>query len=435
MTAINIASAVDSADGALLPAVYGALESDLQMGPGTLGQLALYSSLTATLSLPIWGQISDRQRGVSARIRLLVYGCLAWALLTALTGFASNFWQLALLRSLNAAALAMINPVAGSLIADLHLAEERGRAFGINEVFKAFGSVTGAYLAGKSHAVLGTWRWAFFGFAAIAALASVCVHCLTAGLPPSSQRNIHQTSVSARQAAAVVCRSGTFRLIVLHGIFGAIPYHALGFLTLWFQSGGVKDAGLAAVLGSSLRVGSIVGNLLGGKLGDIASQLSRFHGRVYVAQSADVIRLPLVFLLFHYGVQNGSGNFAAMLLFLVGCVAPWVSVGANRPILSEIVSPRMRARVFGYQLGLEGISASVFGAPLVGHLAESVYGYHRPANGQAWQRSDHLALGNALFVCVMYPWVLCAFLFSLIHLTYPAESERVSNQDQQEESV
>lgn len=419
--AIHLAAAFDNADAALMPPVYGALEADFQLGPGHLGHLAFCQSLAGALSMPVWGHFADR----GCRVRLLALACLSWGVITLLTGLSSTFWQLSVLRVLNGAALSVVNPVASSLLADLYKAKERGRTFGVNASCKVVGGLLGAFAAGKSLDATGSWRYAFYGYSVLAVCGSVCVYLL-ATEPSFRDETVgggSQDRTDTLVAVRTVCRSGTFLLITLHGIFGAIPYHAFGFLTLWFQSGGTASAGTAALLASSLQLGLMVGSLLGGWLGDDAARFSPRYGRVSLAQLADLIRLPLVYVIFHS--SSHSPTLAAGLLFCVGLVSPWVSVGANRPILSEIVPSNMRARVFSYQLTVEAVAAGVFGAQLVGWLAENIYNYKRPLPGARWRAEDHKALGAALFDCVMVPWIVCASIFSLVHLTYPRERQRV----------
>ena len=59
LVVLNLAAVVDAADGALLHAVFRALEADLQLGPTALSKLALLQSLSMAIAAPIWGFLSD----------------------------------------------------------------------------------------------------------------------------------------------------------------------------------------------------------------------------------------------------------------------------------------------------------------------------------------------------------------------------------------
>ena len=69
----------------------------------------------------------------------------------------------------------------------------------------------------------------------------------------------------------------------------------------------------------------------------------------------------------------------------------------------------------------------MFGAPLVGWLAESVFGYSIATSEQTVARSNVQnanALGSAMALCTLIPWGLCFCFYSMLHFTYPPEAAR-----------
>jgi hypothetical protein len=77
------------------------------------------------------------------------------------------------------------------------------------------------------------------------------------------------------------------------------------------------------------------------------------------------------------------------------------------------------------------------GTPLVGIIAEQLYGF--PTNSPTYECRDgqpidsntsHVgkaeALGNALLVCMVVPWMLCLAIYSLLHWTYPQDRRPTS---------
>lgn len=88
--------------------------------------------------------------------------------------------------------------------------------------------------------------------------------------------------------------SRTFFILLLQGICGYIPLHAFQFYTMWFQYIGMPDW-QASVLTACPLVGSMIGSLFGGWLGDQADKRSRFHGRPLVGQMGTLLSIPLIY--------------------------------------------------------------------------------------------------------------------------------------------
>merc|ERR1719313_1227800 len=65
----------------------------------------------------------------------------------------------------------------------------------------------------------------------------------------------------------------------------------------------------------------------------------------------------------------------ACVAFTHGILGTWVMAGVKRPILSEIVRPGDWASLLALDTAFEGASGAMFGAPLVGLLAQNAFGY------------------------------------------------------------
>lgn len=189
----------------------------------------------------------------------------------------------------------------------------------------------------------------------------------------------------------------------------------------------------AAMVGMFFTIGHMLGGVVGGVVGDRMARASPNHGRIYTAQFSDFLRLPLIFILFKVLPERESGAGAyAIILFLIGLLAPWVSIASNRPILCELVSPRLRGQVFAYQRLIEQFAAATMGAPLVGWLSENVFGYevfHSASVGEdisERNRANASALGASMLYITLVCWGMCFFLYGLIHFTYPRDRDRAS---------
>ena len=96
LVVVYAACAVDSADKALLPSSFAALEAELRLDKQQLGALSAAQALAFALALPGWG--AALQAGWPAR-RLLAVGCAGWAACTALLAVSRSYALHLLLRA------------------------------------------------------------------------------------------------------------------------------------------------------------------------------------------------------------------------------------------------------------------------------------------------------------------------------------------------
>ena len=130
---------------------------------GQLGGLSYYSwvfsayLLTSTVSIPLWGKLSD----LYGRRRFYLW-CIALFLLgSALSGAAQTMPQLIFFRALQGFGAGGLLPLGMSVLGDLYSLEERGRMQGLLSgvwgVASVVGPVTGGYIT-----ALFSWRWVFY---------------------------------------------------------------------------------------------------------------------------------------------------------------------------------------------------------------------------------------------------------------------------------
>jgi len=85
-------------------------------------------------------------------------------------------------------------------------------------------------------------------------------------------------------------RIDTFKVIVVQGVFGAIPWSALGFATMYFQYAGVSDFGASMI--SACLMGS-------GVIGSIIARACMFGGIAFLMSTAAVVvKLLGVFIIY-----------------------------------------------------------------------------------------------------------------------------------------
>ena len=438
-----LAAAVDGADKRLLAALFRALEASFGFGPADLGMLMVGQNLALALSAPVWGQLADASR---ERIRLLAAGSALWGLWTALFAGATSFYQMLALRVLTGAALSAVTPISQSVVADIATAEQRGRQFGLIGASDNLGSLLGGIFAttvgGTMVGALDGWRFVFLVLAAVSFVLAAIAPCVAtdprADAPRAADggaRGLRGQLRSGWRKAAETFRVRTFLLIVSQGIFGSVPWNALSFSTMWLQYVGFSDASASLVTGMAI-LGVCLGNILGGYLGDAAAARLPDTGRVRVAQTSVALGTLLQPVIL-YGLP-WDPNWApayGFVFFLQGLVCSWCFAATNRPIFSELVPPASRASLLSWAVAVEGASASIFGAPVVGLLAEKVFGYtprrgEVGALGEAVKARNAAALAHAMLYMTVVPWICCFLLYNLVVYTYGPDRDAVRKQSE-----
>mmetsp|Transcript_28898 Transcript_28898/g.48097 ORF Transcript_28898/g.48097 Transcript_28898/m.48097 type:complete len:217 (+) Transcript_28898:73-723(+) len=163
----------------------------------------------------------------------------------------------------------------------------------------------------------------------------------------------------------------------------------------------------------SLGISSMLGNYVGGILGDYAA-VGMFgghgsQGRICLALLSVVGGIPL------YGLFLYSTNFSVALIWinLFHLVATWTPAAAIRPICADLTNgPSERAQIVALWIVLEKASGALFGAPLVGYLTDRMLA----KRGEEEESYDHVeekaqALAFNLFLLSTIFWSACAFFW------------------------
>ncbi|MFN3231866.1 MAG: spinster family MFS transporter [Alphaproteobacteria bacterium] len=134
------------------------IQDDFHVSDTAMGFLTgfAFAIFYATLGLPVarWADRSNRRNIIALAVTI-------WSAMTALSGFAQNFWQLALARVGVGVGEAGSSPPSHSMIADMYPLEERTSALAIYSWGIHIGIMLGAVLGGWIAETWG-WRYAFF---------------------------------------------------------------------------------------------------------------------------------------------------------------------------------------------------------------------------------------------------------------------------------
>ncbi|KAI8107478.1 hypothetical protein M9435_002507 [Picochlorum sp. BPE23] len=429
LVAINCCAIVEKADESVLPAVLiNIRESFPEASLTTLGFATFIRAIFQALASPIAGFLGDEYD----RTKIILYGCVIWGVAMGCIGLSTNLGVLLISCGCNGIGLSLAIPTITSLLSDYSHPSQRGRVFGMMGFVANMGGLVAAFFATSfaSEHHHGGWRLVFITMALVSVVCGVVQRILAVDprdLKVQKLRNadVYSKLVSMFESLQVLLRIPSFRLIVLQGIVGSMPWVSMSLFTLWLQNIGFSGR-ISAHLVAIFSVCCALGGVLGGILGDYAaSNISQRHGRIAVGQTSIALGIPLSILLCRRGIYNpplladGVEVYYpfAVLLALLGLVSSWCGSN-NSAIFAEIVPPTMITRVFAFDRTFEG-AVGALGAPLVGVIASRVYGFSFDDDSQGYENGR--ALSQSLMWCLCVPWAICFIFYSLLHRTFPSD--------------
>eukprot|EP00429_Kryptoperidinium_foliaceum_P047408 CAMPEP_0176121490 /NCGR_PEP_ID=MMETSP0120_2-20121206/61154_1 /TAXON_ID=160619 /ORGANISM="Kryptoperidinium foliaceum, Strain CCMP 1326" /LENGTH=539 /DNA_ID=CAMNT_0017456041 /DNA_START=119 /DNA_END=1736 /DNA_ORIENTATION=+ len=428
---ICLLSVIDGMDIQLLPASFKALEADLGLRPTNLALLAVCQGYAMCISGPFWGSIADSG---FPRKYLLAAGSVMWGLLTLALALVETFHFMVMLRTLNGVALGLLTPVIQSIIAEMSAKTEMGFSFGCIDfchmaIGQALALVVVSSFAGQEIMGVAGWRVAFAGVAVMSILVAIpIVVCIDEKPRPWRPQSIGLLNEAKKFFTYM--RMPSFLVLVSQGMFGTIPGSAMAFTTMYFQYIGVSGS-LAGLVTAFKIVGTGIGSVLGGIIGDNLAMRSPMYGRALTAQFSVLMCIPIasaVFLL--VPAEASMWTVHAGLLFLLGLLH-WCSSGCNKPILVELVEPDSIGSVVAWQNCVEHMSGFILGPVGVALLSELCFDYVPARRTTAfmpqWEKeANAAALGQSLAVCTAIPWTACFCFYGFLHFTYPLDQRRMA---------
>ncbi|EES13816.1 hypothetical protein BDA96_07G133400 [Sorghum bicolor] len=430
---VNLASVLEKADEVLLPAVYKEVGAALGASPTALGSLTLCRALVQAACYPLAAYASARHD----RARVVAVGAFLWAAATFLVAVSGSFLQMAISRGLNGIGLALVLPAISSLVADYTDDHTRGAAFGWLQMTCNLGSILGGslgvLLAPITFLGVAGWRVAFHAVAVISVALGVLMWLFAAdpAMSPSAAAKSSKTAAAGSEAkellqhARRVLGVTTFQIIVAQGIAGSIPWSALNFSAMWLELAGFTNWETSVITGLYLFA-TALGALFGGLIGDPVARRFPNTGRIALAQISSASALPLgAILLLALPNDPSTGVAHAVAFFVMGFAISWNASSTNNPIFAEIVPEKARTTVYALDKCFEAVFAS-FASPIVGVLAERVFGY-KPVSSDTSVETDRenaAALAKAVYTEIAVPMAICCLTYTFLYCTYPRDRER-----------
>ncbi len=246
-------------DSLLVAPLLPVITETIRIPDGSGGLLITIYALCYGITAPVLGTMSDRV----GRKRMIIIGFTIFSISTFCTGLAKSFEILLLFRGLTGLSGAMIMPSVFALVGDKVTYESRGKAMG-TIMGAMIGSTVIGVPIGAFLSEVGNWQWTFYSIGLLTLFLTLLVNHI---LRNEKQRNDVHVSIVKTLGAQFKMVSVLFALLAtflwtigLHGMFSYIGVYYGNNFGL-----SVGEIGIVIFLAG---VGSVAGNILGGKLAD-----------------------------------------------------------------------------------------------------------------------------------------------------------------------
>jgi predicted MFS family arabinose efflux permease len=344
----------------LLPAIrdeFGVSDAWLGFLTGTA-----FAMFYIVLGIPV-ARYADRHN----RRNLIAVAVAVWSGMTALSGMAANFAQLALARIGVGVGEAGCSPPAHSMIADLYPPEKRSTAMGVYTIGISAGIMM-AYLGGGWVAQNIGWREALLvvGLPGLVLAAIVRFTVTEPKRGHSEGREALGEQPSFSKTLRFLSRRPSFvHMTVAAGLSSYVGYSVISFLPSFLvRSYGMPVAEVGIYLGLIIGIVGGLGFFLGGYIADHLGQSNHRRALSFIGVTVLLTAVP-------YAAMFLSDSWQiALLLFLVPAATANVYLA---PVLSQaqgLVSLRMRAMASALALLIINVIGLALGPLLTGILSD-----------------------------------------------------------------
>ncbi|MCH2172029.1 MFS transporter [Myxococcota bacterium] len=347
-------------DRSILSILLQPIKEEFQVSDTALGFLSgiAFAAFYSVLGIPV-ARWADRHN----RTRLIALAVLIWSAMTAFSGLARSFVQLAVARIGVGIGEAGCSPPAHSLISDYFPAERRATALSIYSLGIPLGAGLGFLLGGWIEEFF-DWRTAFM----VVGLPGVFLALIVRWTLPEPPRGVFDSAAirampsrSVSEVLRFIGQLRSFRHMAFGGALHAFSgYGAAAFIAAFFaRSHAIPSGELGTWLALINCTGGVAGTYLGGFLSDRLS-VRDVRWAMWVPAIATVMIVPFALLLCLW--PDGR---MALLFWLPGAVLGGFYLGPTFATTQTLVAPSMRAtasaillfiiNIIGLGLGPQGV--------------------------------------------------------------------------------
>lgn len=369
------------------------IKQEFGLSDTQLGMLTgfLFAAFYATLGIPfaMWADRGNRRNIVAIALTI-------WSGMTAISGFAGSFWQLALARMGVGIGEAGGTPPATAMIADVFPPKRRALALGIYTTGIGFGILIGFILGGAIAAKYG-WRMGFF-VAGVPGLFVALLLLLTVAEPRrgQSENRIETESVPSlgetlifflsQRAMVSLLLGGVFVCVSANAFLVGIPLYLIRVHEVPIGELGVA---LGLLMGGLGGIGAII-------IGGICDKLSEkdLRWRPWTILITGIFAFPFI-VWFLYAPNKATAYWAYVVPGLIGLLYASISYTA----MQELVPVRMRAMASAVMLWCLTLIGIGFGPVILGMISDF---YHPTLGANSIRKALTIILGFNVLSIVFY---------------------------------
>jgi predicted MFS family arabinose efflux permease len=352
------------ADRYIVSTVLEPIRLELQLSDSAIAFLTgvALALFYVTVGLPI-ATFDDRAN----RRNIIVVAVAVWSAMTALCGFAQNFWQLLLARFGVGVGEAGGTPPSTSILADTFAPRQRPMALTVFALGAPFGAWLGSQLAGLV-ADRWTWRAAFIALGVPGFLLALVV-ALTLREPRRGRfegniARISQANLSATLSWMFKHRSA------LHIILGGTIATLWGWGLVWWTPAflarvyGLSSGQSGTLLGPMHLVGGTVATLITGWL--VARPFADDSRRIAWLLAGVVLLATIPSTIAYY--TNDRGVAVTCLWIVIPAI--YFFIGPTLGMLQNVFPPEMRAQAVAVLLFAANVANLIIAPQLVGFSSD-----------------------------------------------------------------
>lgn len=369
LAVLMLVYALNIADRFVVSTVLEPIRLELQLSDSAIAFLTgvALALFYVTVGLPI-ARIADR----SNRRNIIVVSLALWSAMTALCGFARNFWQLLAARIGVGVGEAGGTPPSTSILADRFAPADRPFALTLFALGAPLGAWIGSQVAGSLADAYG-WRGAFFGLGVPGLLVAGLV-LLTVREP---RRGQFEEPDPAHDAAGL---RDTLRWLIrhptaLHTLLGATIGTLWGWGLLWWtptflmRKYGMTAGEAGAILGPMHLVAGTAITLAAGYV--LSRPYAKNTSRISWIMASSILLTTIPSVLVYW--TNSLALAEAMLWLMVPAV--YLFIGPTLGVLQNHVPPQMRAQAVAILLFTANVANLIIAPQVVGFVSDFLLPY------------------------------------------------------------